>query len=100
MMKVMKLFGNFGNASMRSIVEHYILTRWMLEARKKEVVDVDFSVGPLAAATENDAGKGIAMRYRETTIMLNQLAMNLSMAGEKDYNKWMGALKKVCNEAY
>ncbi|CAL1354107.1 unnamed protein product [Linum trigynum] len=39
------------------------------------------------------------MRYRETTAMLNQLAMNMSMADEKDYNKWMGVLKKVCNEA-
>ncbi|CAL1403860.1 unnamed protein product [Linum trigynum] len=39
------------------------------------------------------------MRYRETTAMLNQLATKLSMAEEKDYNKWMGVLKKLCNEA-
>ncbi|CAL1406087.1 unnamed protein product [Linum trigynum] len=38
------------------------------------------------------------MRYRETTAMLNQLATNMSMTDEKDYNKWMGVLKKLCNE--
>ncbi|CAL1387130.1 unnamed protein product [Linum trigynum] len=98
MIKVMWLLGDFGEVSMRSIPDHYILKRWTLEARGREVVDVDGSVGP-SAPNENDAGKGIAMRYRETTAMLNQLAMNMSMADEKDYNKWMGVLKKVCNEA-
>ncbi|CAL1359544.1 unnamed protein product [Linum trigynum] len=98
MIKVMRLLGDFGEASMRSVPDHYILKRWTLEARKKEVVDVDGYVGP-SASSENDAGKGIAMRYRETTAMLNQLATNMSMTDEKDYNKWMGVLKKLCNEA-
>ncbi|CAL1395517.1 unnamed protein product [Linum trigynum] len=98
MIKVMRLLGYFGEESMRSILDHYILKRWTLEARKREAVDVDGFVGP-SAASENDAGKGIAMRYRETTAMLNQLATNMSMADEKDYNKWMGVLKKLCNEA-
>ncbi|CAL1412213.1 unnamed protein product [Linum trigynum] len=98
MIKVMRLLGDFGKASMRSIPDHYILKRWTLEARNKEVVDVDGSVAP-SAASENDAGKGIEMRFRETTAMLNQLATNMSMADEKDYNKWMGVLKKLCNEA-
>ncbi|CAL1395412.1 unnamed protein product [Linum trigynum] len=98
MIKVMRHLGDFGEASMRSIPDHYILERWTLEARKKVVVDVDGCVGP-SANSENDAGIGIAMRYRETTAMLNQLATKLSMAEEKDYNKWMGVLKKVCNEA-
>ncbi|CAL1407651.1 unnamed protein product [Linum trigynum] len=39
------------------------------------------------------------MRYRETTAMFNQLATKLSMADEKVYNRWMGALQKVCKEA-
>ncbi|CAL1412820.1 unnamed protein product [Linum trigynum] len=91
----MRLLGDFRNASMRSILEYYILKRWTLEGRKKEVIGVDCSVGPSAAATENDAGKEITMRYREPTAMLNHLIANQSMADEKDYNKWMGALKKV-----
>ncbi|CAL1401747.1 unnamed protein product [Linum trigynum] len=70
MIKVMRLLGDFGNASLRSIPEHYIFKRWTLEARKKEVVDVDCSVGPSVAASENDV-----------------------------LNKLMGAFKKVCNEA-
>ncbi|CAL1371761.1 unnamed protein product [Linum trigynum] len=98
MIKVMRILGDFGDACMRSIPDYYILKRWTLEARKKEVADVDGSVSP-SAATEIDTEKGIAMQYRETKTMLNQLATNLSMAGEKDYNNWMGALKKLCNGA-
>ncbi|CAL1406305.1 unnamed protein product [Linum trigynum] len=91
MIKVMRHLGE-------KYSRYYILERWTLEARKKVVVDVDGCVGP-SVDSENDAGIGIAMRYRETTAMLNQLAKKLSMAEEKDYNKWMGVLKKVCNEA-
>ncbi|CAL1402316.1 unnamed protein product [Linum trigynum] len=39
------------------------------------------------------------MRYRETSVMLNQLGTKLSKADEKVYTRWMGALKKVCKEA-
>ncbi|CAL1379507.1 unnamed protein product [Linum trigynum] len=99
MLKVMRLLGEFGNDSMRTIPDHYILKRWTLEARRKEVGDADAS-GDTSHSQENETGKGdIAMRYRETTAMFNQLATKLLMADEKVYNRWMGALQKVCKEA-
>ncbi|CAL1382100.1 unnamed protein product [Linum trigynum] len=89
-LKVMRLLGEFGNDSMRTIPDHYILKRWTLEARRKEVGDAD-ALGDTSHSHENETGKGdIAMRYRETTAMFNQLATKLSMADEKVYNRWMG----------
>ncbi|CAI0550879.1 unnamed protein product, partial [Linum tenue] len=101
MLKVMRFLGEFGNDSMRTIPDHYILKRWTLEARRKEVGDGDADEkGDTSHSHENETGKGdIAMRYRETTAMFNQLATKLSMADEKVYNRWMGALQKVCKEA-
>ncbi|CAL1377745.1 unnamed protein product [Linum trigynum] len=46
MLKVIRLLGDFGIDSMRTIPDHYRLKRWTLEARRKEVVDADASVGP------------------------------------------------------
>ncbi|CAL1386103.1 unnamed protein product [Linum trigynum] len=98
MLKVMAMLGDFGNEAMKTLPDHYILKRWTIDAKKKEVVESSTSV-------VDDEGAGNVtsniktLRYRETTTLLNKLATKLYVVGDDLYEKWLKALSKMCKSA-
>ncbi|CAL1353970.1 unnamed protein product [Linum trigynum] len=100
-LKVMVHLGNLGNAAMKTLAEHFILKRWTIHAKKKEVGESSTSAKTDEAPyTTNIAGNTTTLRYRETTAMLNKLATKLSIANDRVYETWMKALSKMCKPTY
>ncbi|CAL1388114.1 unnamed protein product [Linum trigynum] len=99
-LKVMVHLGNFVNLAMKILPEHFILKRWTIHAKKKEVGESSTSARTDEAPyTANIARNTTALRYRETTAMLNKLSTKLSIADDGVYEKWMKALSKMCKLA-